>query len=225
MKFLPKAVLFDAYGTLLDVYSVGQAAEALFPGRGDVLARLWRDKQVEYTRLRSMAGQYRPFWDVTREALQFCCAALGLPSSESQQQVLMEAYGRLSAFAENPAALARIRAAGIPMAIHTNGNPDMIAQAVRSAGLEQWVDVVLSADAVKRYKVDPQVYRLATHHFGVPANELLFVSANGWDICGATWFGFTTFWVNRAGAPREQLGVTPAFEGATLTEVADLVCS
>lgn len=224
MKFTPNAVLFDAYGTLLDVYSVGQMAEELFPGHGHALARLWRDKQVDYTRLRSMAGQYRPFRDVTQEALQFCCAMLGLPCSASQQEALMGAYARLSAFPENSAALARIRKAGIPVAIHTNGNPEMILQAIRSAGLEQWVDVVLSADAVKRYKVDPRVYQLAPDHFGSPAKDLLFVSSNGWDICGASWFGFTTFWVNRSGAPREQLGVTPTYAGTTLTEVADLVC-
>lgn len=224
MKYSPKAILFDAYGTLFDVYSVGQRAESLFPGKGESLARLWRDKQVEYTRLRSMAGQYKPFIDITQDALSYCAAALGLSMTAAQAQELMSEYGRLSAFPENLSVLKRLRAAGFPLAIHSNGNPEMLAQAVDSAGMKGLFDAMLSAHQVRRYKIDADVYRLATDHFRCAASELLFVSSNGWDACGATWFGFTTFWVNRAGAPQEQLGVTPTHEGKNLNDVADLIC-
>ncbi len=224
MKFSPKAVLFDAYGTLFDVYSVGQTAETLFPGQGAALSKMWRDKQVEYTRLRSMAGQYKTFWEITQDALTYCGAALGLPLSPNHVETLMAQYRRLSAFPENLQALQRLRNAGIPLAIHSNGNPEMISSAVESAGMSGLFDVVLSADSVKRYKIDPLVYQLAVDHFRCPAAEMLFVSSNGWDVSGATWFGFTTFWVNRAAMPLEVLDVAPNYTGRNLTELADVVC-
>jgi 2-haloacid dehalogenase len=224
MKFSPKAVLLDAYGTLFDVYSVRQTAEALFPGQGEALSKMWRDKQVEYTRLRSMAGRYKTFWEITQDALTYCGAALGLPLSPDHVDLLMAQYRRLSAFPENLQALQRMRQAGYPLAIHSNGNPEMIASAVQSAGMSDLFEVVLSADQVRRYKIDPQVYQLAIDHFRQPAKDMLFVSSNGWDVGGATWFGFTTFWVNRAGLPVEALDVMPSFTGRNLTDVADAVC-
>lgn len=224
MSLKPKAILFDAYGTLFDVYSIAQRAESLFPGQGSALAQRWRDKQVEYTRLRSMAGRYKPFWDITIDALRFCGSALGLAMSEREVNALMSEYARLSAFPENRAALQKMKSAGFALAIHSNGNPAMIDSAVESAGMKGLFDAVLSADSVKRYKIDDRVYALATDHFKATAGEMLFVSSNGWDVCGATWFGFKTFWVNRALAPREVLDVAPTYEGQTLTDVADLVC-
>jgi 2-haloacid dehalogenase len=223
MPFHPKAILFDAYGTLFDVYSVSALAQELFPGKGEALARMWRDKQVEYTRLRSMAGQYKPFSEITAEALQFCGEALGLAMTPQASQALLGQYSRLAAFSENLAALKRIKAGGVKVAIHSNGNPEMLACAVSSAGMNGIFDAVLSAHSVGRYKVDPAVYQLAVDHFSLPAQDMLFVSSNGWDICGAAWFGFKTFWVNRAGAPAENLGVTPTFVGKNLTDVADQV--
>lgn len=136
----------------------------------------------------------------------------------------MGQYARLSAFPENLQALQRLRASGLPLAILTNGNPDMIGQAVESAGMSKMFSAVLSADQVRRYKVDASVYQLATDYFGCAASELLFVSSNGWDVCGATWYGFKTFWVNRSKAPAEVLDVSPTVVGYCLTEVADLVC-
>lgn len=224
MTFRPQAICFDAYGTLFDVYSVGQKAETLFPGQGARLAALWRDKQVEYTRLRSMAGQYVPFWDVTVDALRFCCQSLGVSLGPAQEEALMAQYSQLSPFPENLQALQRMRDAGIRLAIHSNGNPEMIAKAVESAGMSGVFETVLSAHQVRRYKIDAQVYQLAPDYFGCAASSLLFVSSNGWDVCGAAWFGFKAFWVNRAGAPREQLGIAPHYEGRNLADVAELVC-
>lgn len=224
MSIHPQAICFDAYGTLFDVYGIAQKAEELFPGRGTQLASMWRDKQVDYTRLRSMAGTYVPFWDITVDALRFCCQSLGLSLGSAQEEALMAQYSRLSPFPENLLALQRMRDAGLRLAIHSNGNPEMIAMAVESAGMSGVFETVLSAHQVRRYKIDERVYQLAPDYFGCAASSLLFVSSNGWDICGAAWFGFKTFWVNRAGAPRERLGVVPDFEGANLTDVAMLVC-
>ena len=224
MRPLPSAICFDAYGTLFDVYSVGQCAEGLFPGMGSALARMWRDKQVEYTRLRSMGQRYETFWSITQDSLVYCGAALGLAMGKAEVNALMTQYASLSGFPEALETLKRLKAAGLKLAIHSNGDPDMLAKAVASSGMQGIFETVLSADTVKRYKIDASVYQLAPDYFGCAANDILFVSSNGWDICGASWFGFETFWVNRAGAPREQLGVSPNHEAQELSAVADLLC-
>jgi 2-haloacid dehalogenase len=224
MKCSPKAVLFDAYGTLFDVYSIGQLAEQMFPGQGERLANMWRDKQVEYTRLRSMAGRYKPFSELTRDALMFCGEALGLAMTPAAADALMQQYGRLEAFPENLGALKRMRDAGLPLAIHSNGEPEWLAGLIEQAGFSGLFEAVLSAHQVGCYKVDARVYQLAPDVFRCKAEDLLFVSSNGWDACGATWFGFKTFWVNRRGAPNEWLDVAPTFQGRNLDDVAKLVC-
>ncbi|NRF66351.1 haloacid dehalogenase type II [Aquincola sp. S2] len=215
----PEAVLFDAYGTLFDVYSVGLLAEQLFPGRGDALAALWRDKQIEYARLLSMSGRYRPFWDLTRAGLRFAALKLGLALAREAEDRLMNQYRHLSAFPENRDVLAALKARGIRAGILSNGDPDMLAVAVKSAGFAELLDPLLSADAVQRFKTDPVVYALGPAAFGLPAKKILFVSSNGWDAIGATWFGFTTLWVNRAGAPLEQLDTEPSRIGSSLRDV------
>jgi 2-haloacid dehalogenase len=215
----PEAVLFDAYGTLFDVYSVGLVAEQLFPGRGDALALLWRDKQIDYTRLLTMSGRYRPFWDLTRAGLRFAALKLGLAMDRSAEDRLMNQYRHLSAFPENREVLQALQQRGIRAGILSNGDPDMLAVALRSAGFQDLVDPVLSAHAVQRFKTDPAVYQLGPDALGLPARKILFVSSNGWDAIGATWFGYTTLWVNRAGAPLEQLDTAPTRIGSSLRDV------
>lgn len=218
----PRAVLFDAYGTLFDVYSVGLTAEQLFPGAGDRLARAWRDKQIEYTRLVSMSGTYQPFWDLTRAALQFSAEAMGLLLTPEGEERLMNQYRHLSAFPENREVLQGLKARGIPTGILSNGDPDMLAIAVRSAGLSDLLDHVLSVHDTRRFKTDPAAYQIGVDALQLPARDILFVSSNGWDAIGATWFGYTTLWVNRTGAPLERLGTPPDHQGTTLREVLAL---
>jgi 2-haloacid dehalogenase len=215
----PKAVLFDAYGTLFDVYSVGLLAEQFFPGNGERLAQLWRDKQIEYTRLVSMSDRYRPFWELTRAGWRFAAERLALPLDAGAEDRLMNQYRHLSAFPENREVLAELRRRGIPCGILSNGDPEMLAVAVRSAGFTELLDHVLSVHEVRRYKTDPAAYGLGPRAFGLPAREILFVSSNGWDAIGATWFGYTTLWVNRARAPLEALDTRPTHVGTSLRDV------
>lgn len=215
----PRAVVFDAYGTLFDVYSVGLLAEQLFPGRGEALGLLWRDKQIEYTRLVTMSGRYQPFWDLTRAGLRFAAQRLGLRLDAPGEERLMNQYRHLSAFPENLDVLQALKARGIPAAILSNGDPEMLAVAVKSAGLAELIDPVLSVHAVRKYKTDPAAYALATQALKLPAKQVLFVSSNGWDAIGATWHGFTTLWVNRHGLPLEQLDTTPTRTGSSLRDV------
>jgi 2-haloacid dehalogenase len=217
----PRAVLFDAYGTLFDVYSVGLLAEQLFPGKGEALGLLWRDKQIDYTRLVSMSGRYVPFWDLTRAGLRFAAQRLGLAMDAASEDRLMNQYRHLSAFPENRDVLQALKARGVRAGILSNGDPEMLAVAVRSAGFAELVDPVLSVHETRRYKTDPAAYAVGTAALKLPARQILFVSSNGWDAIGATWHGYTTLWVNRAGAPLEQLDTSPSRIGSSLRDVLD----
>ncbi|MBE0550110.1 MAG: haloacid dehalogenase type II [Rubrivivax sp.] len=218
-----RAVLFDAYGTLFDVHSVALLAEQLFPGYGERLSLLWRDKQIEYTRLVSMSGlggeHYRPFWELTRAGLRFAAARLGLTLEAPAEDRLMNQYRHLSAFPENRDVLAELQRRGVPAGILSNGDPEMLAVAVKSAGFGELLQHVISVHPVRRYKTDPAVYALGTAAFALPAREILFVSSNCWDAIGATWFGYTTLWVNRTGAPLDPLGIEPSHSGRSLRDV------
>jgi 2-haloacid dehalogenase len=214
-----RAILFDAYGTLFDVYSIGALAERFYPGKGALLAELWRDKQIQYSQLRTLCSTYKPFWEITQDALVFSCRKLGLELDLEAQNTMMGQYAKLQAFPENLAALRRLKEAGMKMAILSNGNPEMLAAAVQNAGMEGLFSHVLSADAVRKFKTAPEAYQLGTDMLGLAARDILFVSSNGWDICGASWFGYKTFWVNRADAPMEELGVTPSGQARLLSDL------
>lgn len=224
MDTAPQAVLFDAYGTLFDVHSVALLAEQLFPGQGQALSQAWRDKQIDYTRLTSMSGRYQPFWALTRAGLRAGAAKLGLALAAEAEDRLMNQYRHLSAFPENLDVLRALRQRGVRAGILSNGDPAMLAVAVKSAGFADLLDPVLSADTVQRYKTDPAVYQLGPQALGLPARRILFVSSNGWDALGATWFGYTTLWVNRAQQPAEPLGTEqPHHVARSLRAVLDIV--
>lgn len=218
----PKVVLFDAYGTLLDVYSVGLLAEQLFPGHGSALSVMWRDKQIEYTRLVTTSNHgahYQPFWELTRSGLRYACKRLKLDLNADREAQLMNQYRHLSAFPENKAVLQALKDRGIVTGILSNGDPDMLGIAVRSAGLENLLDHVISVDAVRKYKTDPEAYALGEKATGLKASQIAFVSCNGWDALAATWYGYQTLWVNRYQLPFEELGTQPTRTGSTLTDV------
>ena len=220
-----RAVLFDAYGTLFDVHSVALLAEQLFPGHGEPLSLIWRDKQIEYTRLVSMSGlageHYRPFWEVTRAGLRYAAARLKLKLGSAAEEQLMDQYRHLSAFAENHAVLTELKRRGVRAGILSNGDPEMLAVAVKSAGFADLLQHVISVHSVRRYKTDPAAYALGPAALGLPAREILFVSSNAWDAIGATWHGYTTLWINRTGAPPEELGTQPTHTGHDLRDVLD----
>jgi 2-haloacid dehalogenase len=211
-----RGYVFDAYGTLFDVHSVIEAGRAITADPA-ALSLLWRQKQLEYTWLRSLMGRYEDFWAVTEAALRYSVRRLGLRADETQLAGLMEAYLSLACFAEVPAALDRL--AGRPRAILSNGSPRMLAAAVASSGLGPRLQHLLSVDAVKTYKPAPSVYALGPRALGVPADALLFVSSNAWDVAGAKAFGYQVAWCNRTGAPAEELGVRADYEISSLTEL------
>jgi len=226
-----RLVVFDAYGTLFDVYSVSALAEALFPGQGQALSTLWRDKQIEYSRLISLSDplnpmgsrHYQSFWDLTRLGLQYACQRLNLDLTPARQKQLMDQYAQLEAFPENLAVLEALQALKMPCAILSNGSPDMLQAAVSSAGMTGLIDKVLSVDEVRQFKTSPQSYGLVADHYPFDVREVLFVSSNSWDVLGATWFGFKSFWVNRQNMPFETLGPRPAHSGRSLRDILPLL--
>ena len=220
-----RAVLFDAYGTLFDVYSIGQLAEQLFPGHGQALSVMWRDKQIEYTNLVSTSNHgehYQPFSSVTRAALRYTCLRLGLQLRAEHEDSLMAQYGRLSAFPENREVLQALKAQGIATGILSNGEPGMLAELVTSAGLDGLLDHIISVDSVRKYKTHPEAYELGLKATGLLAQQIAFVSCNSWDALAATWFGYQTLWVNRNKLPFEELGTQPVYMGSSLRDVLTL---
>lgn len=224
----PRAVLFDAYGTLFDVYSVSLLAEQLFPGQGASLARLWRDKQIEYTRLVTTSDQgahYRPFWALTESSLRWSIKALvpaarqDWPAYAARAAQLMNQYRHLSAFPDTREVLQALKSRGITTGILSNGDPDMLRIAVRSAGMDGLLDHILSCDAVRVFKTHPQAYALGEQATGLKAAQIVFVSSNAWDALGATWHGYRTLWVDRQNLPFEELDTAPTRTGTSLREV------
>jgi 2-haloacid dehalogenase len=225
-----RVVVFDAYGTLFDVYSIGALAEKLYPGQGAALSVLWRDKQIEYTRLISLSDpnpkgsrHYQSFWDITRASLRYSLARLGLAHTHANEDTLMAQYAELSTFPENLPVLHTLRQRGVATAILSNGSPEMLQSAVHSAGMRELLDAVLSVDSVRQFKTTPTSYQLVQDHFGFAPAEVLFVSSNAWDALGATWFGFTTLWVNRQGLPPEAIGPAPHHTGRDLNAVLQVL--
>lgn len=212
-------VVFDAYGTLLDIYAVEARLEVLFPGKGRALSLRWRDKQIEYSRLRTMSGRYASFWEITGDALDYACEFEKAALAPAAREELMAIYERLPAHREVPAALAALHAKGLKLAVLSNGNEAMLHKALAAAGIEPLFAHVLSVERVRKFKTAPEAYQLAPDAFDAPVQNLVFVSSNGWDAAGAAWFGFRAFWINRAGAPLERLGVQPEGTGKTMDDL------
>ena len=221
-----KLVAFDAYGTLFDVYSMGQLAEQLFPGKGQALALMWRDRQIEYTRLVTMSDpdsggsrHYLPVWELTVRSLRYCCKRMQLPLGEGYEQRLMDQYAKLTGFPDSLDVLRSIKNMGLSTAILSNGSREMLSTVVTANGLTPYLDQVVSVEDVRLFKTAPQAYALLLSAFPVAKQEILFVSSNAWDALAAKWFGFNVFWVNRLGHPFEEIGERPDYEGQSLSDV------
>ena len=213
------ALVFDAYGTIFDVHSVSRLAESHFPGKGAALSAAWRTKQLEYTWLRTLMGRYEDFNRVTISSLDWALEALGLEAEDAVKRSLVDEYKRLAVFPEVAQALDKL-AESKPLAILSNGHPDMLGAVVDHNGLRaRFRGGILSVHPAKRFKPDPAVYRLAEEQLGVTRSLIGFVSSNGWDAAGAKSFGFRVFWVNRGAMPVERLGVRP---DATVKDLAEL---
>ena len=213
-----KACVFDAYGTLFDVHSaVGKHRQRLGKRANDVSAT-WRTKQLEYTWLRCLMGDYADFWQVTGEALEYSLDAHEI-NDNALYEDLMQAYLKLTAYDEVPRVLQALKEAGYQTAILSNGEPRMLQAAIKGAGLESLLDECLSVDELQIFKPDPRVYELATSAFSIKPSQVMFQSSNAWDAAGAAYFGFRVLWVNRFGQRPERLPAKPDFEAKDLNHL------
>jgi 2-haloacid dehalogenase len=202
------AYVFDAYGTLFDVHAAVRRHAGEIGPDGQLLSEIWRAKQLEYSWVRTLMGSYADFWQLTEQALDF--ALRKVPSADPALRTkLLEAYRRLDCYPEVPAVLKALKASGAKLAILSNGSPEMLAAAVKSAALDQILDDVFSVDQVKRFKTDPSVYDMVVTGWRLYPGAVSFQSSNRWDIAGATKFGFRTVWINRTNQPDEYRDLQP----------------
>jgi len=206
-----KAVVFDAYGTLYDIQSVAAVTEQAFPGYGEFITQVWRIKQLEYTWLRSLMGRYQDFAAVTAESLAYALRVLGLRHDDAAFARIIDKYLHLDLYPDALAALSAMQ--DRKLAILSNGSPDMLNALVTNSGLDRVLDAVLSVDANRIFKPSPAAYALIESGLGVAPAEVLFISSNPWDTCGAKSFGLNVAWIER---------VTPEAMAATCA-TSDLV--
>lgn len=219
-----RALAFDAYGTLFDVFSVTALCDKLFPGSGNALAQLWRMKQLQYSLLRSLMGRYKDFWQLTEDGLVYASKSLKLDLTADKRKQLMDAYLSLAAFPDVKPGLEALKQQGLRLAILSNGEPRMLAAAVKSAGIAALLDRIISADEVKIFKPSPRVYALAAQRLKVDNAEVGFVSSNPWDVNGAASAGLRTFWIQRNEAePPEELGYAAGRVVHAITDLPPLV--
>lgn len=216
------ACVFDAYGTLFDFGSAAATCRDAIGDKADRLAALWRDKQLQYSWLRSLQGRHADFWQVTGDALDYVLTALDLRQAGLRDR-LMNLYLALSPFPEVPEVLRRLKSAGMPLAILSNGSPAMLAPLVANAGIGDLIGHVLSVEEAGIYKPHPTVYQLAVHRLGLAPRSILFLSSNAWDAYAASAFGMRVAWCNRYGQPRENLPGNPEREIKSLAELPDLL--
>jgi 2-haloacid dehalogenase len=190
-----KAVVFDAYGTLYDIQSVAAVTEEAFPGYGEVITQVWRIKQLEYTWLRSLMRRYEDFSVVTRESLAYTLRCLGLKYDEAAFARVMDKYLHLDLYPDAPASLSAMK--DRKLAILSNGSPDMLNALVKNSGLDRVLDATISIDANRIFKPSPEAYTLIESTLHIPPSEVLFISSNPWDACGAKAFGLNVAWIER----------------------------
>jgi 2-haloacid dehalogenase len=208
-----RAVAFDGF-TVFDPRSVAARAAELFPGKSADLVAAWRTRQFEYTWLRTLSGRYENFWTVTEEALVFAARASKVELTASSREALMRSFLELKAYPDAAAGLRALKDAGLKLAFLANLTPAMLEQSTKSAGLEGLFDLALSTDRARAFKPDPRAYRIGVDALHLPSSEIAFAAFGGWDAAGAKSFGYPTYWMNRADAPLEELGVAPDATGS-----------
>jgi 2-haloacid dehalogenase len=201
-----KAFVFDAYGTLYDTHSVAAATEAAFPGYGTYITQVWRQKQLEYSWLRTAMGRWEDFRTATRDSFQYTLDTLGLSVDDAVLERIIAAYDHLTPYPEAQAALQALK--GYRLAILSNGAQSMLDALVKNSSLNGLLDAVISVDPKRVFKPHPHAYQLIEEKLGVTPDEVVFVSSNGFDIAGASSFGLRVVRIER---------VTPAALQAELT--------
>ena len=217
-----KAIAFDGF-PITDPRPVFAKVEELFPGKGRALSEAWRTRLFEYTWLRTLGGRYADFWHVTEQSLIFAAKASGIDLAAEQRDVLMQTWLGLKAWPDVAPALEELKGAGIRMAFLTNLTETMLDAVVKNSALEGFFEPHLSTDRVKAFKPDPRAYQMGPDAFKLKKEEIAFAAFAGWDAAGAKWFGYPTFWVNRAQTPVEELDAVPDGAGSGMADLVKFV--
>jgi 2-haloacid dehalogenase len=206
----PVAVVFDLFGTLLDIASLREVAASVASDPVAFVA-MWRDKQIAYSFASAIMGTHEDFDAITDYALHYTAATFGVTLDTLRRKRLRDAWFNLAPYDDVVPALTALRGLGIPCAVLTNGTPATAASAIANAGIDALLDVTLTVESAGVFKPDRRVYTLVTDHYGVAADRLMFVTSNGWDATGAAAFGMRVAWCNRTCAPAETFGPPPAW--------------
>jgi 2-haloacid dehalogenase len=217
-----RAVAFDAF-PIFDPRPIFALAETLFPGQGSALGNAWRTRQFEYQWLRALSGHYVDFRQATEDGLVFAARQLKLDLSVSARGQLMDAYFNLKAWPDVAPALKALQAANIRLAFLSNMTQDMLVANIKNSGLDGFFEQVISTDRAQTYKPATRAYQLGVDSLGLKREQIAFAAFAGWDVAGAKWFGYPTVWINRAGFPDEELGVTPDLVGTNLNDLVKFV--
>ena len=217
-----QAVAFDAF-PVFDPRPVFARAEALFPGEGAELSNAWRTRQFEYQWLRATSGRYADFWQTTEDGLVFAAKQIGIELTSDKRAQLMQAYLELEAWPDVLPALRLLKEAGVRLVFLSNMTRRLLEAGIRNSALEGLFEQVLSTDQIKAYKPEPRAYQMGIDALGLKPESILFAAFAGWDVAGAKWFGYPTFWVNRLNSPGEELGVSADAAGRDLMDLAHFV--
>ncbi len=217
-----QAVAFDAF-PVFDPRPIFKLADTLFPGKGSELGKNWRTRQFEYQWLRALGGQYTDFWQATEDALVFAAQDARLELTADKRDQLMQAYLQLNAWPDALPALKTLKASGVRLAFLSNMTRAMLETNIRHAGLDGLFEQVLSTDPIRSYKPDPKAYALGVKSLGLKREHIVFAAFAGWDVAGAKWYGYPTFWVNRLKSQPETLGATADATSSGLNELVRFV--
>lgn len=217
-----RVIAFDAF-PIFDPREIAKASEDAFPGQGSRLMNLWRTRIFEYQWLRALGGEYEDFMSATEAGLIFATNQLNLDLSREKKEKLLQEFMQLKMWPDAAASIQQLREMGLELVFLSNMTEEMLRNGLQYAGLENEFKAIYSTDAVRTYKPDPTAYALAVERLGISKEEILFVAFAGWDVAGAKWYGYPTFWVNRLGAPSEELGVQPDGSSRDLSGLVEYV--
>ena len=225
MKY--NSIVFDAYGTLFDINAAAQksalvSSNSLLQRNWEELAEIWRKKQIEYTWLQNILNNHTDFLDITKISLDFALEEMMLDKEPKLKKTLIDLYQTSEAYSEVVQVLEELYGRDVKLSILSNGTPEMLFAACAATRIEKLLDFIVSVEEIGIFKPDGRVYELVNTKMGYKVSEVLFVSSNGWDIVGASKFGFSTAWVNRNKKPVERMQWKPNYELSNLTQVIDL---
>lgn len=219
-----KAIAFDAF-PIFDLLQVDSFTKSLIPEKGDDVAKLWRAKQFEYCWLRTAGQQYKDFWEITGDALVYATKKAGVNLSPPEKKQLMDQYLTLSPWPDVIPALQEIRRKNIRLSFLSNMTTEMLTSSLKHSKMEEYFDEVISTDLAKTYKPDPNAYQLGIDILKLKKEEILFVAFAGWDMAGAKWFGYPTFWLNRLQLPDEELSAAANGTGKMIGDLLNFLIS